>query len=276
MCYVPRPLMLATGDRVAVNSYVSKLFDLNGRVALITGASAGLGQHFARVLAGAGADLVIAARRLERLEALAQEFSGSATRVVTVRADVTEKSDIQAMFDAATAQLATPTIIVNNSGLARAASSLHMSDEDWDVVLNTNLRGAWMVAREAAQRMVAAGVPGSIINLASITGIRVARGMVSYAASKAGLLAVTRNMALELARHDIRVNALAPGYILTDMNKGFFESPPGLDMIKRIPQRRIGRPEELDGALLLLASDASTYMSGSVIEIDGGHMQSAL
>lgn len=261
---------------MAVNPYVSELFDLNGRVALVTGASAGLGRHFARVLARAGADLVIAARRLERLESLAEELSDGATRVVTVRADVTEKGDIQAMFDAAAAQLSTPTIIVNNSGLARAASSLDLSDEDWDVVVDTNLRGAWMVAREAARRMVAVGVPGSIINLASITGIRVARGMIAYAASKAGLLAVTRNMALELARHDVRVNALAPGYILTDMNAAFFDSPPGIDMIKRIPQRRIGRPEELDGALLLLASDASTYMSGSVIEIDGGHMQSAL
>jgi NAD(P)-dependent dehydrogenase (short-subunit alcohol dehydrogenase family) len=259
-----------------MRTYADKLFDLKGRVAVVTGASAGLGEHFARVLAGAGAQVVIAARRLPRLEALADELRAEGATVLPLEADVTHTAAISYLFDAAEEQLGTPTIIVNNSGLARAASSLELEDDDWDVVLNTNLRGAWMVAREAARRMVAAASGGSIINLASITGLRVARGMTSYAASKAGLMAVTRNMALELARYGIRVNALAPGYILTDMNREFFDSEPGLEMIKRIPQRRIGRPDELDGALLLLASDASSYMSGSVITIDGGHMQSAL
>lgn len=257
-------------------AYASKLFDISGRVAVVTGASGGLGEHFARVLAEAGAHVVIAARRLPKLEALAAEIEAAGGKALAVQADVTELEQVRSLFDRAEAEVGTPGIVVNNSGLARAASSLDLSEEDWDIVLDTNLRGAWMVAREGARRMAAAGSGGSIINLASITGLRVARGMTSYAASKAGLMAVTRNMALELARHKIRVNALAPGYILTDMNREFFESPPGLEMIQRVPQKRIGNPEELDGALLLLASDASTYMSGSVITIDGGHMQSAL
>ena len=255
---------------------MNALFDLSGQVAVVTGASAGLGEHFARVLAAAGAKVVLAARRLDRLQALQAEIETAGGSASSVVADVTQRDAVDTMFDHAQSQYGTATIVINNSGLARPRPTLEIEDEEWDLVVGTNLRGAWMVAREGARRMVAAQVGGSIVNLASITGIRVAGGLTSYAASKAGLLAVTRNMSLELARDGIRVNALAPGYILTDMNREFFQSPPGKAMIGRIPQQRIGRPEELDGALLLLASGASSYMTGSVITVDGGHMHSTL
>lgn len=255
---------------------MNDMMNLSGRVALVTGASGGLGEHFARVLARAGARVVLAARRLDRLEAVADAIRSDGGQALAVQADVTNVAAVREAFDQAERELATPTIVVNNSGLARPRPVLEIDDEEWDLVIDTNLRGAWLVAREAAQRMVRAQTGGSLINLASITGIRVAGGLSSYAASKAGLLALTRNMSLELARDGIRVNALAPGYILTDMNREFFESPPGKAMIKRIPQQRIGRPEELDGPLLLLASDASTYMTGCVITVDGGHMHSTL
>jgi NAD(P)-dependent dehydrogenase (short-subunit alcohol dehydrogenase family) len=259
-----------------VSESLNQLFDLSGKVAVVTGASSGLGAHFARVLASAGASVVLAARRLDRLRLLEQEIVDAGGIATSVAADVTERSAVNSIYEHAQAALGTPTVVVNNSGLARPRPVLEIDDEEWDLVVDTNLRGAWMVAREGAKRMVAADVGGSIINLASITGIRVAGGLTSYAASKAGLLAITRNMSLELARNGVRVNAMAPGYILTDMNRAFFESAPGLAMIGRIPQRRIGRPEELDGPLLLLASDASSYMTGSVLTIDGGHMHSTL
>ena len=250
--------------------------DLSDRPALVTGASGGLGAHFARTLARHGAPVVLAARRVDRLEALAESIAAEGGTAVPVAMDVTDSGSVGAACATAEAAVGTVRVVVNNSGISRAGAALDIGEDEWDEVLDTNLKGAFLVARELAGRMVHAGGGGSIVNVASILGYRVAPGLASYAASKAGLRHLTGALALELARHGIRVNAIAPGYIETDMNRDFFGSEHGKAMIKRIPQRRLGRPEDLDGALLLLASDASAYMTGTTVVVDGGHLFSSL
>ncbi len=255
----------------------AKAFDLGGRVALVTGASGGLGLHFARTLAGAGARVAMAARRQERLEANVAAIAGAGGEAVAVAMDVTEPESVERGVAEVTERFGGPaTVVVNNSGVAASQTALDLDPAEWDRVMDTNVKGAWLVARAAAQRMVDAGVGGSVVNVASILGFRVAGRTAPYAASKAGLLHLTRSLALEWARHGIRVNALAPGYVETDLNREFFASDPGKALVARIPQRRLGRPEDLHGALLLLASDASAYMTGSALVIDGGHLQSSL
>ena len=251
-------------------------FDLNGRSALVTGASSGLGRHFARTLAAHGAAVALAARRVERLEALASEIRYAGGSAHPVRMDVTDACSVENGLDSVRDALGVPDILVNNSGIARPASTLDVTEDDWAGVVGTNLEGAWRVAQGTARRMVDAGRPGAIVNVLSILAFGVAGGLGPYAASKAGLLQLTRTMAMELARHRVRVNAIAPGYVLTEMNCEFFASNAGKTMTRRIPQRRIGDPSELDGALLLLASDASSYMTGSTIVVDGGHLASSL
>ena len=254
---------------------MSDLFRLDGRCALVTGASGSLGRHFAEVLARAGAAVVLAARRLDRLETIADEIGAAGGKAMAVALDVTDAGSIGAAFAAAEERLGPVTVLVNNAGLTVTKPLLEHDEADWDKVMDTNLKGAWLVAQEAAQRMAAAG-GGNIINIASILGLRVAGTVPAYCASKAGLIHLTRAMALELARDGIRVNALAPGYIETDINRDFFAGEAGQRLIKRIPQRRLGQLEDLDGALLYLASDASRYMTGSVVTVDGGHMVSSL
>ena len=254
---------------------MSDLFRLDGRCALVTGASGSLGRHFAEVLARAGAAVVLAARRLDRLETIADEIGAAGGKTMAVALDVTNAGSIGAAFAAAEERLGPVTVLVNNAGLTVTKPLLEHDEADWDKVMDTNLKGAWLVAQEAARRMAAAG-GGNIINIASILGLRVAGTVPAYCASKAGLIHLTRAMALELARDGIRVNALAPGYIETDINRDFFAGEAGQRLIKRIPQRRLGQLEDLDGALLYLASDASRYMTGSVVTVDGGHMVSSL
>ena len=250
--------------------------DLDGRTALVTGASSGLGRHFACILAAHGASVALAARRIERIEALAGEIRDAGSAAHPVRMDVTDAQSVEDGLDSAQDALGAPDILVNNSGIARPASTLDVTEDDWAGVIGTNLEGAWRVAQGTARRMVDTGRPGVIINVLSILAFGVAGGLGPYAASKAGLLQLTRTMAMELARHRVRVNAIAPGYVLTEMNREYFASEAGQAMTKRIPQRRIGDPSELDGALLLLASDASSYMTGSTIVVDGGHLVSSL
>ena len=252
------------------------IFDLNGRIALVTGASGGLGRHFARTLAAQGASVALAARRTDRLEAAARGIRDAGGVAHPVRMDVTDARSVERGLDSVRDALGTPDVLVNNSGVARTASTLDVTEDDWAAVIGTNLDGAWRVARATARRMVDAGRPGAIVNVLSIVAFRAAGGLGPYAASKAGLLQLTRTMALELARHRVRVNAIAPGYVLTDMNRKHFASEAGAATIERIPQRRIGDPSDLDGALLLLASDASSYMTGSTIVVDGGHLVSGL
>ncbi len=245
--------------------------ELSGRKALVTGASSGLGAHFARLLASHGAEVTAAARRRDALAALCDDISCSGGMAHGRVLDVTEADSIDAMFaDGAF------DIVVNNAGLSVPGDALDYPVADWDRTFDTNTRGAFMVAQGAARGMRAAGRGGAIVNVASILGQRVAGHVAAYAASKAALLQMTRALALEWARHDIRVNALCPGYIETDINRDFFASDAGQKMIRRIPQRRLGRPDDLDGALLLLVSDAGRYMTGSEIVVDGGHLVSGL
>ncbi|MBC7432702.1 MAG: SDR family oxidoreductase, partial [Rubritepida sp.] len=228
------------------------LFDLTGKTALVTGASGLLGGHFCRVLAQAGARVVPAARRIDALGPNALHL------------DVTDEASIAECLDAA----GPLDILVNNAGVAITRPLLDHTAADWDAVMGVNLRGAFLMGVAAARRMPRGG---SIINIASVLGERIIPGVAGYTAAKAGLLHLTRQMAVELARQSIRVNAIAPGYIASDINAEFFAGPAGQAMVKRIPQRRLGQPEDLTGALLLLASDAGAHMTGSTITVDGGH-----
>jgi NAD(P)-dependent dehydrogenase (short-subunit alcohol dehydrogenase family) len=251
-------------------------FDLAHKVALVTGASGGLGRHFAQTLAKAGAKVALAARRKDQTVAVAAEIEGRGGVAVAVQMDVTDEDSVTGALGEASERLGVITVVVNNSGVTATQTALDLEMQDWDRVFNTNARGAFLVARAAARRMIEAKAGGSIVNVASILGLRVAGRVAPYAASKAALLQLTQALALEWARHGIRVNAIAPGYVETDFNRDFFASEAGMALVNRIPQRRLGRPEELDGPLLLLASDASTYMTGSTLVIDGGHLQSTL
>lgn len=251
-------------------------FSLEGRVAIVTGASGSLGARFAEVLAGAGADVVLAARRRGPMEGLAATLREQGRRAAIAELDVTDASSVGAAFDLAEREFGPVDIIVNNSGIAEPASSLEQSEADWARVFSVNLDGARRVSVEAARRLAAAGRPGTIVNVASILGLRQGSGVTAYATSKAALIQMTRQHALEWARHGIRVNALAPGYIETDINRDFFATEAGRATIRRIPQRRLGQPHELDGALLLLASDAGSLMTGAVLVADGGHLLSPL
>lgn len=252
-------------------------FRLDGRLALVTGASTGLGLHFAEVLAAAGAVVVLAARRVDKVQAEAARLCAAGAKAHYVALDVTDAQSVQTAFADAEIEAGGPIdILVNNAGVSGDSFFLNVEEEEWDFVLDTNLKGPYLVAREMARRLVAAKQPGSIINIASILGFRVAAVLAPYCASKAGLVHLTKAMALELARYGIRVNAIAPGYVETDINQGYFDTDPGQKMLARIPMRRLGEKQELSGPLLLLASDASAYMTGSVIEVDGGHLCSTL
>jgi NAD(P)-dependent dehydrogenase (short-subunit alcohol dehydrogenase family) len=249
---------------------------LEEQVALVTGANGGLGGHFAQTLAQAGAKVAIAARRVDSLREVEERIRAIGGQVRAVALDVTQRESVARAFAEAAAALGPITVVVNNAGIAVTKPLLEHTEEDWDQVIGVNLTGAWRVAQEAARHMVAHDQGGSIVNIASILGQRVAAQVPSYAASKAALIHLTKAMALELARHKIRVNALAPGYIETGINREFFASAAGQALIKRIPQRRIGNPEELDAALLFFASAAGSYATGSVLTIDGGQLVNTL
>ena len=243
-------------------------FGLAGRTALITGASSGLGAHFARTLAAEGVDLVLAARRGDQLESLA----ASLPRARAISLDVQDAASVDRLWE----EVGAVDILINNAGVVSAGPMLDQDASQWDRVMDTNARGAYLVARGAAHAMIAAGRPGRIINIASILGLRQGAQLGPYAISKAALVQMTKVMALEWARYDIRVNALCPGYIMTPLNEHFWGTDAGKAMIKRIPQRRIGSPENLDGALLLLASDLGSYITGAELVVDGGHLVSSL
>jgi NAD(P)-dependent dehydrogenase (short-subunit alcohol dehydrogenase family) len=252
------------------------LFRLDGKKVLVTGASSGLGRHFALTLARAGASVALAARSADKLADAAAEIGRLGSRAISVPMDVTDASSVHEAVAKAEAELGGLTTLVNNAGVVVSKPLFEHDETDWDRVMDTNLKGAWLVAQEAARRMVAHGQGGCIINIASILGLRPVGGVPEYSASKAGLIHLTKVLALELARHNIRVNAIAPGYIRTDLNRDFFDSEAGQAMVRRIPQRRLGEPGDLDGALVLLASDASRYMTGAIIPVDGGHLLSTL
>ena len=254
-------------------------FDLSGRTALVTGGFSGLGLHFAEVLAGQGAKVALVGRRIDLGRARADEIGARIGRPGDVRAyqaDVTDAVSVAGAFALATADLGVPTIVVNNAGTVARKASVDVSDEDWKAVVDVNLSGVFRVAQAAARAMLKAGTPGSIINIASIVGLRVRPQVASYAATKAAVVQLTKALALEWAEHGIRVNAIAPGYFETEINRALLRSPVGQAIVSRVPQQRVGQLAELDGPLLLLASDASSYMTGSVIVVDGGHLVSTL
>ena len=251
-------------------------YSLSGRAALVTGASSGLGRHFALTLARSGAKVALAARRTDSLEEVRGAIVEAGGTAAAVKLDVTDAGSVKRAVAEAAEALGGLDILINNAGVSASASFLDMDEDAWDKVVDTNLKGCFLVAQEVAKRMRDGGKGGSIVNVASILGIRVAGHVASYVASKGGLVTLTKAMALELARHDIRVNALCPGYLETELNQDFFASDAGKALIRRIPQRRLGRLEELDGPLLMLCSDAGSYMTGSVIAVDGGHLVSSL
>jgi NAD(P)-dependent dehydrogenase (short-subunit alcohol dehydrogenase family) len=256
---------------------VAARFDIAGKNVLVTGASSGLGAHFAVTLAAEGARLVLAARRTERLEALAASLPVQGGRAPEVLAmDVANETSVMAAFTQMDSRGIGLDVVINNAGIAGAGAALDTDAAAFSHVLDTNLRGVFLVANEAARRWKEARRPGVIINIASILGERVAAGVAPYAASKAAVIQLTRALALEWARHGIRVNALAPGYIETDINRDFFTTEAGAALLKRIPMRRLGQPSDLDGALLLLCSEASAFMTGTIIAVDGGHLVSSL
>ncbi|MFT3754420.1 MAG: SDR family oxidoreductase [Pseudoxanthomonas sp.] len=257
-------------------NFAAGLFDLRGRNALVTGASGGLGRHFALVLAKAGASVAVGARRADKLAELVEEISAAGGHAVAVGMDVSSRDSIAAALDEAAGELGTLDVIVNNAGVTATKRVLDYTDEDWDAVMDTNLRGAWIVAQEAAKRLSAANQPGSIINISSIYSSRVSPGLVPYTVSKAGVKQLTRVLALEFAKFGIRVNAIAPGYIATDLNRDFLASDAGQRLRGRVPVQRFGEEHELDGALLLLASKAGAYINGSEIVVDGGHLCNTL
>ena len=251
---------------------MSDLFDMSGEVVLVTGASQGLGRQFARVLSARGAHVALAARQADKLNGLAEEIIAKGGRAVATPMDVTDRASIGAAIDRAEAALGPVTVLVNNAGVTREGPAVNLTDADWDAVLDTNLKGAFMAATEAAKRMIARGQGGNIVNIASVLGLGVMGHLTPYTASKGGLIHLTKAFALEWASKKIRVNALAPGYIDTDFNHEFWATPAGERLIKRIPQRRLGAEADLDGAIVFLASRASAYMTGGVLAVDGGFL----
>ena len=247
-------------------------FFLAEKVAIVTGASSGLGHHFAVALARAGAKVALGARRVDRLQEVVAEIEGFDGRALAVALDVTDSDSVREAVAAAETELGPISILVNNAGISGGAKpALEVEEDEWLSVIDVNLNGVWRMAQEVAKHMVRLGHGGSIINIASMLGLVAVPYIPAYCASKAAVVNLTRALAVELARHDIRVNAIAPGYFESEMTHEFLGSAEGRSMIDQIPQRRSGNPAELDGALLLLASDASSYMTGSVITVDGGH-----
>jgi NAD(P)-dependent dehydrogenase (short-subunit alcohol dehydrogenase family) len=255
---------------------MSYAISLKGRSALITGASSGLGRAFAGMLARAGAEVALAARRRDSLEQVREDIERAGGRAIAVAMDVTAANSVAEAVRTAAHALGRLDILVNNAGVTLTQPFLEISEAEWDRQVDTNLKGAFLVAQAAAKLMCQQATGGAIVNIASILGLRVAGQLAAYLTSKAGIVQLTKGMALELARHRVRVNALCPGYIETDLNREFFASDTGRALIKRIPQRRLGQASELEGPLLLMCSDAGSYMTGAVLAVDGGHLVSSL
>jgi NAD(P)-dependent dehydrogenase (short-subunit alcohol dehydrogenase family) len=250
----------------------AEIFGLAGKAALVTGASSGLGERFAEVLAENGASVVLVARRADRLAALQARITAAGGNAIAVEADVRDRAAMAAAFDAAEKSFGTVTILVNNAGVAHAGRAVELAEEEWRRILSTNLDAVFFCTQEAARRMLAAGVGGAIVNIASVLGLGADKGVVAYATAKAGVIQMTRALALELAFKGIRVNAIAPGWIVTEMNRDYLMSGRGAALKREIPIGRFGEARDLDGPLLLLVSDAGRYVTGATIVADGGQV----
>jgi NAD(P)-dependent dehydrogenase (short-subunit alcohol dehydrogenase family) len=248
----------------------AEIFDVHGKVALVTGASSGLGLHFAEVLAANGASVVLVARRAERLAALKTRIEQAGGRAVAVETDVRERAAMRAAFDSAEKSFGTVTILVNNAGVAHTGRAIELTGEEWRRILSTDLDAVFFWSQEATRRMLAAGKGGAIVNIASVVGIGVDKGVIAYATAKAGVIQLTRALALELGFNGIRVNAIAPGWIVTELNREYLESERGKALTREIPIGRFGQERDLDGPLLLLVSDAGRFVTGATIVADGG------
>ncbi|MGB8895407.1 MAG: glucose 1-dehydrogenase [Pseudolabrys sp.] len=250
----------------------AKMFSVTGRVALVTGASSGLGTQFAKALADNGAAVALVARRADRLKALKGEIESKGGKAVAVEADVTDRAAMARAFDAAEKAFGTVTILVNNAGIAHGGRAVEMPPEEWHKVVSTNLDAVFFWAQEAARRMLAANKQGAIVNIASVLGFAVSKGAVAYAAAKAGVVQVTKALAVELAFKGVRVNAIAPGWFVTEINNDYLAGEAGAAIKREIPMGRFGNPGDLDGALLLLTSNAGSYITGATIVVDGGQV----
>lgn len=248
------------------------LFDLTGEVALVTGASSGLGARFAQVLAANGAKVALVARRKDRLDALCERIAAEGGAAIAVEADVLDRAAMLRAFDAAEAAFGTATILVNNAGAAQGVRALDMTGEEWRRILSLDLDSVFFWSQEGARRMLAAGKTGAIVNVASVLAFGVSKGVAAYAVAKAGVVQLTKALSLELAFKGVRVNAIAPGWFVTEINRTFLESEKGQEMKRAIPMGRFGGEGDLDGPLLLLASKAGAYMTGATIVADGGEV----
>jgi 3-oxoacyl-[acyl-carrier protein] reductase len=250
----------------------SALFDLTGRVALVTGASSGLGVRFAEVLAANGAAVALVARRRDRLDGVKHRIVAAGGRAITIEADVCDRAAMHRAFDAVEAAFGPATILANNAGVAHSGRAIELPEAEWRRVLDTDLDAVFFWAQEAARRMLAADKGGAIVNIASVIAFGAAKGVIAYAVAKAGVMQVTKALALELAFKGIRVNAIAPGWFVTELNDDYLTSEAGQKIKREIPVGRFGEDGDLDGTLLLLASDAGRFMAGTTIVVDGGQI----
>jgi 3-oxoacyl-[acyl-carrier protein] reductase len=267
------PSARARNDRnegIAVKA--ADIFDLKGRVALVTGASGGLGLRFAEVLAANGAAVALVARRAGKLKEAVAKIEQGGGRAIAVEADVLDRNLMSRAFDQAEQAFGTVTILVNNAGVAHSTRAVELSDEEWQRVVRTNLDAVFFWAQEGARRMLAANKKGAIVNIASVLGFGVSKGTIAYATAKAGVIQMTKALGLELAFKGVRVNAIAPGWFVTDINREYLASAHGKKLTRDIPVGRFGQDGDLDGALLLLASDAGSYIAGATVVCEGGHM----
>jgi len=249
------------------------LFNLSGRVALVTGASSGLGQQFARALADNGAAVALVARRTDRLADLQKSIEAAGGRAMSIAADVTDRAAVARAFDTAEKAFGTVTILVNNAGIAQSSTrAVEVTEEEWRKVLSVDVDAVFYTAQDAARRMLAAGKKGAIVNIASVLGFGVQKGTAAYAVAKAAVVQITKALAVELAFKGVRVNAIAPGWFITEINDKYLAGEAGEKLKRQIPMGRFGQEGDLDGALLLLASDAGAYITGATIIADGGQV----